>query len=239
MTLNTAEHSADQTSEPAADPGLEGAPPSAASTAASSAAQSAAQARTEHRHRLLEGMATAVAKRGYADTTIADIVREAAVSRRTFYEHFATKADCLVALYEASSHNALKVLRGAVQPAQPWATQVERALGAYFAVLGQSPALLRSLFIDILGLGAPGLAARRRVNDAIADLMLEVINGPQPDGQMASLRLTNDMALAVVGGINELILSAIETDRAGDLHTFVAPASELVRAVALSRAGPG
>ena len=45
----------------------------------------------EHRHRLLEGMAQAVAEKGYADTTIADIVREAGVSRRTFYEHFAGK----------------------------------------------------------------------------------------------------------------------------------------------------
>ncbi len=37
----------------------------------------------EHRARLLEGMARAVAAKGYADTTIADIVREASVSRRT------------------------------------------------------------------------------------------------------------------------------------------------------------
>ena len=66
-----------------------------------------------HRSRLLEGMAQAVAARGYADATIADIVREAGVSRRTFYEHFGAKADCLVALYEASSHNALKLLQGA------------------------------------------------------------------------------------------------------------------------------
>jgi len=38
----------------------------------------------EHRHRLLEGMAHAVAAKGYADTTIADIVSEASVWRRTF-----------------------------------------------------------------------------------------------------------------------------------------------------------
>ena len=61
-------------------------------------------------------MAQAVAAKGYADTTIADIVREASVSRRTFYEHFSSKAECLVALYEAASHNALKVLREAIDP---------------------------------------------------------------------------------------------------------------------------
>ena len=40
------------------------------------------------------------------------------------------------------------------------------------------------------------------------------------------------MAMTVVGGINELVLQAIEQDRAGDLRDLVAPATRLVRAVA-------
>ena len=110
----------------------------------------------QHRQRLLEGMAHAVAAKGYAETTIADIVREAAVSRRTFYEHFSTKAECLIALYGAASHNALKVLRDAIDPAHEWQTQVESALNAYLGCMAQNPVLMRTLFIDILGLGAEG-----------------------------------------------------------------------------------
>lgn len=174
----------------------------------------------EHRHRLLEGMAHAVAAKGYADTTIADIVREASVSRRTFYEHFQTKADCLIALYEASSHNALKVLRDAIDPAHEWQTQVEHALAAYLGCMASNPILMRTLFIEILGLGAPGLAARRRVNQEIADFMLGTIHGS----------LTPQMAMAVVGGINELVLQYIEQDRVAQLGELVAPASALVRA---------
>ena len=169
-------------------------------------------------------MALAAATRGYADATIADIVREAGVSRRTFYEHFATKGDCLIALYEAASHNALKVLQGAIEPTQPWQTQVERALTAYFGCLAQNPVLMRTLFIEILGLGAPGLAARRRVNEAIADFMLQVVNAD------AAATLAPEMAMAVVGGINELVLQAIEQGRLTALGELVAPASRLVRA---------
>ena len=174
----------------------------------------------EHRSRLLEGMAHAVAAKGYADTTIADIVREASVSRRTFYEHFQTKADCLVALYEAASHNALKVLRDAIDPTHEWQTQVERALTAYLGCMASNPILMRTLFIEILGLGTPGLAARRRVNQEIADFMLGAIDGG----------LTPQMAMAVVGGINELVLQYIEQDRVAQLGELVAPASALVRA---------
>src|SRR3982751_2252201 len=89
----------------------------------------------KHRSRLLEGMAQAVAAKGYAETTIADIVREASVSRRTFYEHFGSQAELLIALYEAASHNALGVLKQAIDPAHEWETQIERALGAYLACM--------------------------------------------------------------------------------------------------------
>lgn len=182
----------------------------------------------EHRRRLLEGMARAVSAKGYADTTIADIVREASVSRRTFYEHFSTKADCLLALYEAASHNALQVLRDAIDAEHDWHTQVERALSAYLGGMAASPVLMRTLFIDILGLGAQGLAVRRRVNREIADFMLAAINGSQGEAGPLSPR----MAMAVVGGITELVLEYIEADRVAHLLELVEPCSRLVRAVA-------
>ncbi|MBA3771897.1 MAG: TetR/AcrR family transcriptional regulator [Ramlibacter sp.] len=194
---------------------------------------SAAQTGTEineHRQRLLEGMAHAVAAKGYADTTIADIVREASVSRRTFYEHFATKADCLIALYEASSRNALKVLRDALDPGHEWQTQIERGLEAYLGCMQQSPVLMRTLFIEILGLGGEGLAVRRRVNQDIADFMLGVVNGGEA-GRKRKAPLSPGMAMAVVGGINELILEYIEQDRVVQLLDLVGPCSQLLRAV--------
>lgn len=181
-----------------------------------------------HRARLLEGMAHAVASKGYAETTIADIVREASVSRRTFYEHFATKADCLIALYETASQNALNVLRNAIDPSRDWHDQVEQAMRAYLGCLAQNPVLIRTLFIEILGLGPAGLAARRRSHDRIVSFMLEVVNGQQRDHPP----LSADMALAVVGGIHELVLRAIERDRIAMLAELVGPAVQLVRAVA-------
>lgn len=194
------------------------------------------------RPRLLEGMAHSVAAKGYADTTVADIVREAGVSKRTFYECFATKADCLIALYEAASHNALKMLGEAIDPAHEWQTQIERALAAYLGCMMQNPVLMRTLFIEILGLGAPGLAARRRVNLEIAGFMLGVINGGQGRAQpkrKLEPPLSAGMAMAIVGGINELILEYIEQDKVAALHELVQPASQLVRAVTHAHADPG
>ena len=120
------------------------------------------------------------------------------------------------------------MLRGAIDPSHPWQAQIDQALAAYLGTMTRNPVLLRTMFIEMLGLGAPGLAARRRVNREIADFMVSTINaGARPQGQV----LSADMAMAVVGGINELILQYIEQDKVDDLLQLVGPASRLVRAV--------
>jgi AcrR family transcriptional regulator len=180
----------------------------------------------DHRRRLLDAMSEAVARKGYADTTIADIAAEARVSKRTFYEHFDDKAACLFALYRAASEQALSVLREAIDPAHDWHAQAERALNAYFSCLACNPPLLRTLFIEILHLGPEGLRVRRQVNEQIADFIVAVVG--ERAGRAPLLRT---MAMAIVGGINELVLQAIEQDRVDRLAELSAPAAHLVKAV--------
>lgn len=185
---------------------------------------------TAHRSRLIEGMAHSVAAKSYADTTVADIVREAGVSKRTFYECFATKQDCLIALYVAASHGALKVLKEAIDPSRDWKIQVEHAMRAYLTCLASNPALLRTLFIEILSLGPEGLQVRRRMNQEIADFVVQVVNAGHPHTAQDAAQ-TATLAMAVVGGINELVLQAIENNRTADLAELAQPSSALVRAV--------
>lgn len=187
---------------------------------------SAQRGGSDHRRRLLEGMAHAVAAKGYAGTTIADIVREAGVSRRTFYEHFFARSDCLIALYEAASHNALKVLEQAIDPANDWQLQLEDGIRGFLEHLSQNPVLLRTLFLEMPALGEPGLAARRRVHEALSGFLLDRIN-PRRSPRL----LDTEMADAVVGAINEWILQAIESGRTQDLTLLAARAARLVRAV--------
>jgi AcrR family transcriptional regulator len=182
----------------------------------------------EHSRRLLDAMADAVAHKGYADTTIADLAARARVSRRTFYEHFNSKEECLIALYEAASAQALSVLRGAIDPAHDPLTQAEQALRAYLANMASNPPLLKTLFIAILGLGSAGLQARRRVNQQLADLILALINRP---GGTKRKPLPPALAMSIVGGINELVLQMIEQDRIDELASLADTTALFVRAV--------
>lgn len=186
----------------------------------------------EHRARLLQAMASVAAAQGLAATSIAAVVAEAGVSKRTFYEHFADKDACFLALYRAASASALRTLRESVQAERPWQDQVEHALGAYLAHLAAGPQLIRMLFVEIHHLGTAGASVRREVMQHLADYMLETINAD-------ATALTPTMAMAAVGGIHELVLQAIERGEAAQLERLTASASAVVRLLAGAPPAPG
>lgn len=179
----------------------------------------------EHRARLLQAMAAVAAEQGLAAASIAAVVARAGVSKRTFYEHFADKDACFLALYRAASASALRTLRESVQPERPWQDQVEHALGAYLAHLAAGPELIRMLFVEIHHLGPAGAAVRREVMQHLADYMLDTINA-------CGVVLSPTMAMAAVGGIHELVLQSIERGEAAQLEALTPTASAVVRLLA-------
>ncbi|MCU0925298.1 MAG: TetR/AcrR family transcriptional regulator [Hydrogenophaga sp.] len=189
----------------------------------------------EHRGRLLQALGMVAADKGFAATTIADIVRQAGMSKRTFYEHFNSKEACFLALYRAVSASALRTLRDALKPDRSWHSELETALNAYFAHLSTGPRLLRTLFVEVHQLGEPGAAVRREVMQQLADFVRQVVHKPGLDGASGRV-LSPTMAMAAVGGINELVLQAIETRQDLDLTRLTAAASAVIRALALGEA---
>ena len=184
----------------------------------------------EHRSRLLQAMAAVVQEKAYGAITIADVVRAAGVSKRSFYEHFESKEACFIALYAAASASALRTLRETHDPGQAWEHQIERSLRAYFEHLAAGPGLLRALFVDIHFLGEAGARARREVMRSLADFMLETVNRQIPSGQPP--RLNPVRAMAAVGAVNELVLLAIESNRLDQLADLTQESSDLVRLLA-------
>jgi AcrR family transcriptional regulator len=182
------------------------------------------------RERLLEGIAEAVAEKGYADTTIADIVAKARVSKRTFYQHFDGKEACFTALYVTASTRALMVLRDTVDTSVSWETQVERAITAYLATLSESPKRARTLYIEVLRMGDAGLQLRRAAHNRFADWIVEVLASQRAMSD-ASREMTVALARAVIGGIHEMILEHLEKNDCINLPQLVAPSSHMVRSV--------
>jgi AcrR family transcriptional regulator len=185
-------------------------------------------------------MAAALVEKGYWGTTIADIARHARVSKRTFYEHFADKSDCFIACYEMAGDIALGAILEAARSDLPWAARLQAATRAYLSGLEANPALTRALMMDIYAAGPKALKVRRRVQKRFADVFRRLVEAGRSEhtGPGPLRRLSPAMATAVVGGINELILLAVEEGRAHRLTELADTAIDLVQAVIESLARP-
>jgi AcrR family transcriptional regulator len=170
----------------------------------------------DHRLRLLEGMAAAVNEKGYAATTIADVVRHSRVSKRTFYEHFADREACFLACYAHGGELALSAVAAGAGARGPWPARVRAATRAYLAVLGARPALTRTLLVEVHAAGPRALALRRAVLQQFAGLLCELVEVGRRDHPRLP-ELTPAMSTALVGGINELVLSTVERNGADRL----------------------
>ncbi|HET8672858.1 MAG TPA: helix-turn-helix domain-containing protein, partial [Thermoleophilaceae bacterium] len=66
------------------------------------------------RGRMLDAMARAVAEKGYASTTVRDVIGRARVSRETFYEQFANKEKCFLAALDTAADALLDAMTEAL-----------------------------------------------------------------------------------------------------------------------------
>ncbi|MFT3801419.1 MAG: TetR/AcrR family transcriptional regulator [Burkholderiaceae bacterium] len=85
------------------------------------------------RARLVEGTAQAVADKGYAAATVADIIGHAGVSRTTFYQLFRDKEDCFLACFEGLARAQLAVIADVLDRADDLAAGLIDGLRAYLA----------------------------------------------------------------------------------------------------------
>src|SRR5216110_834142 len=69
------------------------------------------------RRRLLEAAAAEFARSGYAEASAESISREAGMSKATFYEHFANKEECILALFDEGARTVLGAMAEAAAAA--------------------------------------------------------------------------------------------------------------------------
>ena len=114
-------------------------------------------------------MVAAVAAKGYAATTVADVLARARVSRSAFYEQFRDKEDCFLACYESGTSLVLEAVTTAFDAGVPWRQRMRGVFQSLLETFAQHPDLAKVCMVDAL---AAGPAANDRYRSAIAGLVL-------------------------------------------------------------------
>lgn len=161
------------------------------------------------RRRLLDGLAASIDERGYRDTTVADIVRHARTSKRTFYDQFATKEDCFAELLMANNDQLVATIHDAVDRSAPWSDQVRQAVVAYVHSIQEHPALTLSWIRELPALGEDARPTLRRGFGRLATMIVDLTTN---EGFSAAgiEPLSHAAAVILVGGLRELTAQTVE-----------------------------
>jgi AcrR family transcriptional regulator len=185
---------------------------------------------TGHRERLIAAMATSIEEKGYRDTTVADVVRIAKTSRRNFYEHFADRDACFLALFDATNDAMMRQIAGAVQPDRPLDEQVDRAVDAYIGNVMAQPALYRSFVRELPGLGQAGADRGLATLERFAEMLVGFVeSGREAQPELHLRPLAMDSAIIIVGGLRELLVLALQRGR--DMRELRVSAGETIKAI--------
>lgn len=161
------------------------------------------------RQRLLDGLAAAIDERGYRASTVADIVRHARTSKRTFYDQFAGKEQCFHELLHASTEKLGEQIRDAVDPEGDWQTQIRQAVEAYVEHIESTPGLTLAWIRELPSLDASARPSQRRNTQLLTSLIVHLSDTPAM--RNADLPpLTPAKAVILVGGLRELTAQVVE-----------------------------
>jgi AcrR family transcriptional regulator len=183
-----------------------------------------------HRERLIAAMAQSIEEKGYRETFVGDVVRIARTSRRSYYQHFKDREACFLAVFDETNADAIAQIAAAVQPERPWEEQVDAALGSYLDVIAARPRLWQSFARELPALGQEGAARQRATLARFAELLVALVeSGRQAQPKLETQPLRPDLALIIVGGLRELIVSAAEQER--DLRELRPVAAQTIKAI--------
>jgi AcrR family transcriptional regulator len=186
------------------------------------------------RSRLLDGLAQSIADRGYRETTVADVVRNAKTSKRTFYDQFASKEECFLELLRANNEHMIATIRGSVDPEAAWDDQVRSAATAYVDHIASQPAITLSWIREAPAMGAVALPLHRLAMDQFADMLVDLTDS-QGFRRVGLAPISRPLAVIVIGGLRELTATTVEAE--GDVSEILEPA--IIAALAILGPGSG
>jgi AcrR family transcriptional regulator len=157
------------------------------------------------RGRIFESLAVVSAAKGYVEVTVQDIIDDAGVSRRTFYDLFVDKEGCFLAAYDAIVERLFDEVDRAYRAGErSWPERIAAALHALVHSYAGEPQLARLAMVDVLAAG-PRALERRDLTLRRFAIFFEEARLRLP----AEMELKELLAQAVVGGLYETLYGYI------------------------------
>jgi AcrR family transcriptional regulator len=167
----------------------------------------------ERRVRLLLAMIDLIEQKGYRETTVADVIAQAKLSRKAFYEQFTSKQECLLATFDFVAEEVVRRLERAYGDSEGWPGRVEAAIRVLFESALENPGALRLSVLEIGASGPAGVERRERSIARYESFLRDALELAPGEGVVSDTVLR-----AFVGGIYRVLYSRVLHNRAAPIE---------------------
>src|SRR4051812_5178959 len=173
------------------------------------------------RQRLFQAAARVFSEMGYAEASAEAISREAGMSKATFYEHFANKEECILALFDQAAARVNRAMAAAGQEREheSYDDHVAAGVAAFLDTLAAHRDSAQTLLVQIIGAGPRAAARRDAILEAFADGLYRD-NARTAPRHGAPTFASPDDAFAVIGAAVELVSRHLRTGRPRDVDAL-------------------
>jgi len=186
-------------------------------------------ASASRRDQILAAMIRVVGRKGYRETSVADVIEEADTSRTTFYKHFEDKHECFLASYDMLIERVFAEVVDKCDGAEPWLERVEKGLETIVQLFAVEPELARTAMVEVAAAGAD---ARQRHWSAVERFTRYLDHGRElSDGA----ELPANISKLSAGAVSGLIFDELQAGRAEQLPELL---PDLVFAMLVPYIGP-
>lgn len=161
-------------------------------------------------------MVEAVARHGFAGTTLRELVTLAGVSKTTFYEHFDSKQDCFLQTFDEIIAQATERVSAAFREPGDFRERLLAGLTSFMDLAVEEPAAATLAGVESLTLGAAGVAHRERGSAAF-----EVMIRQSFDHSPSPIEVSDLIVRAIVGGIRGVVYHRLRSGQVEQLPGLV------------------
>jgi AcrR family transcriptional regulator len=177
------------------------------------------------RERLVRAMLECVSARGFARTTITDVVSAARASRNSFYTHFADKTECFLVVCDRASEQLLARVELAAEP--DWLSALRRGLDAYLRFWVESPHFSAAYLVELPMAGVEAIDQRER-HYARFELMFALLGARARAEQHDLPPLDERTPRLIVLATTELVAGEVRAGRLDQLMELERPLLEFM-----------
>ena len=157
-----------------------------------------------HRERILYAMTQLARRKIYPEMTVADVVKEAGVTREAFYGLFRSKEEAFLAAQSTGLESSIAVAAGGFFTGESWSERVWGGLESLLTFTATQPDLI---YLDVIESPAVGAAALRRSFDNLMAYTLFLEDGyrQRPRAGLLPRLCSEAIASSVLGMMRRVV----------------------------------